>query len=226
MSEIYANYANVIETQQKANKDIIDRVSNYKKISSEENTTSIEMEIDDKLKNIKNFNNQLKDSYSNNKAPSYIFPDELERRQQEIQKLIIETEEIEKTYKLAKKNKYSFKGSKDNYQPTEEMKYMSNEELMQYQKEKINQQDARLDDIALDVKKGRVLAKETGNVLKEQNKQLDQLQEDIDRLDSRFQRGIKRFEKYVAQQSGCCIIIVLIIELVIAFLTYFLLGIK
>ena len=226
MSEIYANYANVIETQQKANKDIIDRVSNYKKISSEENTTSIEMEIDDKLKNIKNFNNQLKDSYSNNKAPSYIFPDELERRQQEIQKLIIETEEIEKTYKLAKKNKYSFKGSKDNYQPTEEMKYMSNEELMQYQKEKINQQDARLDDIALDVKKGRVLAKETGNVLKEQNKQLDQLQEDIDRLDSRFQRGIKRFEKYVAQQSGCCIIIVLIIELVIAFLTYFLLGVK
>ena len=226
MSEIYTNYANVIETQQKANKDIIDRVSNYKKISSEENTTSIEMEIDDKLKNIKNFNNQLKDSYSNNKAPSYIFPDELERRQQEIQKLIIETEEIEKTYKLAKKNKYSFKGSKDNYQPTEEMKYMSNEELMQYQKEKINQQDARLDDIALDVKKGRVLAKETGNVLKEQNKQLDQLQEDIDRLDSRFQRGIKRFEKYVAQQSGCCIIIVLIIELVIAFLTYFLLGVK
>ena len=226
MSEIYANYANVIETQQKANKDIIDRVSNYKKISSEENTTSIEMEIDDKLKNIKSFNNQLKDSYSNNKAPSYIFPDELERRQQEIQKLIIETEEIEKTYKLAKKNKYSFKGSKDNYQPTEEMKYMSNEELMQYQKEKINQQDARLDDIALDVKKGRVLAKETGNVLKEQNKQLDQLQEDIDRLDSRFQRGIKRFEKYVAQQSGCCIIIVLIIELVIAFLTYFLLGVQ
>jgi exonuclease VII small subunit len=226
MSEIYTNYATVIETQKKANKEIIDRISNYKKIASQENTTSIEMELEDKIKNIKGFNNQLKDSYSNNKAPSYIFPEELERRQQEIQKLILDTEEIEKTYKSVKKDKYSYKGSKDDYQPTEEMKNMSNEELMQYQRQKINQQDERLDDIAMDVKKGRVLAKEAGTILKEQNKQLDQLQEDMDRLDSRFQRGIKRFENYVAQQSGCCIIIVLIIELVIAFLTFFLLGIE
>lgn len=224
MSEIYTNYATVIENQQKANKEVIERISNYKKASKDENTTSVEMEIEDKLKNIKGFNNQLKDSYSNNKAPSYIFPEELERRQQAIQKLILDTEEIEKTYKTLKKNKYSFKGSKDDYVPTEEMKYMSNEELMQYQKEKINQQDAKLDDIALDVKKGRVLAKEAGVILKEQNKQLDQLQEDVDRLDSRFQRGIKRFENYVAKSSGCCIMIILIIELVIAFLTFFLLS--
>ena len=224
MSEIYTNYANVIETQKKANKDIIDRISNYKKIANQENTTSIELEIEDKIKNIKGFNNQLKDSYSNNKAPSYIFPEELERRQQTIQQLIIDTDEIEKNYKSVKKAKYSFKGSKDDYQPTEEMKNMSNEELMQYQKEKINQQDEKLDDIAMDVKKGRVLAKEAGTILKEQNKQLDQLQDDMDRLDSRFQRGIKRFENYVAKQSGCCIILVLIIELVIAFLIFFLLG--
>jgi len=224
MSEIYTNYANVIETQQKANKDIIDRVSNYKRIANQENTTSIEMEIEDKIKNIKGFNNQLKDSYSNNKAPSYIFPEELERRQQAIQKLILDTEEIEKSYKSAKKAKYSYKGSKDDYQPTEEMKSMSNQQLMQYQKEKINEQDAKLDDIAMDVKKGRVLAKEAGTILKEQNKQLDQLQDDIDRLDSRFQKGIKRFENYVAKQQGCCIIIVLIIELVIAFLTWFILS--
>ena len=193
MSEIYTNYANVIETQKKANKEITERISNYKKIASQENTTSIEMELEDKIKNIKGFNNQLKDSYSNNKAPSYIFPEELERRQQAIQQLIIDTDEIEKNYKSVKKAKYSFKGSKDDYQPTEEMKNMSNEELMQYQRQKINQQDERLDDIAMDVKKGRVLAKEAGTILKEQNKQLDQLQDDMDRLDSRFQRGIKRF---------------------------------
>ena len=104
------------------------------------------------------------------------------------------------------------------------MKGMTNKELIVLQKDKINQQDKKIDDITLEVKKGRVLAKEAGHIIDDQNKQLDLLQEDMDRLDNRFKRGIKRFENYVSRQSGCCIIIVLIIELVVAFVIYFILG--
>ena len=68
------------------------------------------------------------------------------------------------------------------YQPTEEMKTMSNSELLMFQKDKIKDQDKQIDDITLDVKKGRVLAKEAQHTMEEQNKQLDQLQEDIDKL--------------------------------------------
>ena len=82
-----------------------------------------------------------------------------------------------------------------------------------------------IDDITLDVKKGRVLAKEAGHIIEDQNKQLDSLQEDIDRLDSRMQRDfIKRIENYVAKQSGCCIFIVLILELAAAAVIYLLLS--
>jgi hypothetical protein len=65
---------------------------------------------------------------------------------------------------------------------------------MQLQKDKIEQQDKVIDDVILDVKKGRVLAKEVAHIIDDQNKQLDNLKGDIDRLDSRMQRGIKRLK--------------------------------
>ena len=111
----------------------------------------------------------------------------------------------------------------DNYQLSEDMKNMTNAELYQQQQLKIKEQDLQLDDIFLDVKKGRVLAKEAGKIMDEQNKQLDELQDDIDRLDSKLKRGAKRFENYVAKQSGCCIVIILILEFIAGFLIVFLL---
>ena len=135
---------------------------------------------------------------------------------------MINIQEIESSYKNVQNQKYAFKGSvPDNYQQTEEMKSMSNSELMQLQKDKIEEQDKVIDDVILDVKKGRVLAKEAAHIIDDQNKQLDNLQEDIDRLDSRMQRGIKRFENYVTKQSGCCLILTLLIELGIGIGIYF-----
>ena len=51
-----------------------------------------------------------------------------------------------------------------------------------------------MDDVILNVKKGRVLPKEVAHIIDDQNKQLDNLKGDIDRLDSRMQRGIKRLK--------------------------------
>ena len=94
---------------------------------------------------------------------------------------------------------------------------------MMLEKNKIKKQDERLDEITLDVKKGTQLAKNAGHVMKEQNKQLDQINEDIDRTKDRMNTLSGRFERYVASYSMCKMIIVLIIELIIAVLAFILL---
>ena len=224
-SELYINFNALISKHEESVKELRKRVQTYNQAaSSGKNTVSIENEIEREIKNFKEFHSQMDNAYSNRNAPSHIPPNELDRRQKEIQKIGINIQELEKSYKAVQTQKYAFKGqANDNYQQTEEMKSMSNSELMQLQKNKINQQDKVIDEVILDVKKGRVLAKEAQHIINDQNKQLDVLQEDIDRLDSRMQRGIKRFENYVAKQSGCCIIIILILELAAAFGIYFLL---
>jgi len=225
--EFYTNFPSVLAKQEDAAKEIRKKISNYQQLTSagQSNTIAIESEIDRDIKNFKDMHSQLENAYSNRNAPSQIPGPELDRRQKEIQKLGYDIQEIEKSYKLVQNQKYAFKGQvPDNYVQTEEMKTMSNSELLILQKDKINQQDKIIDDITLDVKKGRVLAKEAGHIIQDQNKQLDDLQEDIDRLDSRMQRGIKRFENYVAKQSGCCIIIILLLELFGAAAIYLLLA--
>lgn len=222
--ELYSNFNGIISKQEEAGKELRKKISNYQQItqSGKTNTILVENEIERDIKNFKDMCNQLDNAYSNRNAPSQIPFAELDRRQKEIQKLSLDIQEIEKSYKGVQNQKYAFKGTMpDNYQQTDEMKVMSNSELLQLQKDKIHQQDKIIDDITLDVKKGRVMAKETGEIIKDQNKQLDALQEDIDRLDSRMQRGIKRFENYIAKQSGCLIIIILIIEMGAAFAIYF-----
>lgn len=226
-NEMYLNFTGFIGKQQDANKGLRQKISNYQKIvqNGNSNTVSLESEIEKEIKNLKEVHSKLNDAYSNRNAPSQIPGMELDRRQKEIQKLGLDIQNIENTYKSINNQKYAFKGSMDGeYQQSEEMKTMSNSELLQLQKNKIKEQDEQLDEITLEVKKGRVLAKEAGHIIDEQNKQLDTFQEEIDRLDSRFKRGIKRFENYVAKQSTCCIIMTLIIEAAIAFLIFFILS--
>ena len=221
--ELYLDFTNVLNKQIEAIKEIHQKVYQFKGMSNV-NTTDFEGELRRDFKKIKDRNDELSDAYSNSNAPSTIQMQELDRRQKEIQKLKNSTKEEENNFLALVKSKYSFKGKPSgDYVPTEEMKGMTNNELLVLQKEKINEQDKKIDDITLEVKKGKVLAKEAGHILEDQNKQLDQLQDDIDRLDSRFKKGIKRFENYVNKQSGCCILIILILELVAAFLIFFLL---
>lgn len=222
--EIYLDFTNVLNKQKDAIKEIHQKVYQLKGMSNA-NTTDFEGEIRRDIKKIKDKNDELSNAYSNSNAPSTIQMIELDRRQKEIQTLKNSIKDEENNFLSVVKSKYSYKGNRSGeYTPTEEMKGMTNNELLALQKEKIHEQDKKLDDITLEVKKGRVLAKEAGHIIDEQNKQLDELQDDIDRLDNRFKKGIKRFENYVSRQSGCCIIIVLIAELVAAFLIFIILG--
>ena len=225
--DLYLKFNDIINQQEESSKELRKKISNYHQIvtGGNSNTIKIESEIDGDIKKLKELISKLEDAYSNRNAPSQIPAVELDRRQKEIQKLGISLQEIENSYKNVQNQKYSFKGQMpDNYQQTDEMKNMSNSELVQLQKDKIEQQDKVIDEVILDVKKGRVLAKEAGHIINDQNKQLDELQEDIDRLDSRMQRGIKRFENYVSKQSGCCLILTLLAEFGVAVLIYIFLA--
>ena len=215
-SPIYLQYSSIIKKQEDNAKNLHKKLSDYNsEAESGSNTIKIEGDIEKELSSLKEAHRELENAYSNKNAPSQISPNELDRRQKQIQNLGSNIQDIEQNYKQIKNKKYEYKGSKiDNYQPTEEMKTMSNSELLQYQQQKIKKQDDQIDDIIIDVKKGTVLAKETEKILDDQNKQLDELQEDIDKLDSKLKKGAKRFADYAAKKSGYCIVIILVLELI------------
>ena len=217
---IYLEYNAIISEKEEKLKNLHKKLSNYKdKIGTNTNTIALEGEIEKEINSLKEDQRELDNAYSNKNAPSQISTNELDKRQKQIKKLEIGINDAEKSYNEIKDQKYEFKGpNMDNYQLSDDMKNMSNAELYQQQQLKLKDQDQQLDDIFLDVKKGRVLAKEAGNIMDEQNKQLDELQDDIDRLDSKLKRGAKRFQNYVAKKSGCCIVVILILELIAGFL--------
>ena len=217
---IYLEYNAVVGEKEEKLKNLHKKLSNYKdKVGTNTNTIALEEEIEKEINSLKEDQRELDNAYSNKNAPSQISTNELDKRQKQIKKLEIGINDAEKSYNEIKDQKYEFKGpNMDNYQLSDDMKNMSNAELYQQQQLKLKDQDQQLDDIFLDVKKGRVLAKEAGNIMDEQNKQLDELQDDIDRLDSKLKRGAKRFQNYVAKKSGCCIVVILILELIAGFL--------
>ena len=224
-NSIYLEFKKIISEQEEKSKNLSGKLTKYKDtIKSGVNTISFENEIEKEILSLKEAYSELENAYSNRNAPSQIAPQELDRRQKQIKTLDIRINELEKNYEELKSEKYRYKGTgmEDDYVLTDDMKNMDNQGLMQLQQKKLKEQDAQLDDIYLDAKKGTVLAKEAGKILEEQNKQLDELQNDMDKLDSRLQRGIKRFKDYAAKQSGCCITFILILELVAGFLIYFL----
>ena len=57
---------------------------------------------------------------------------------------------------------------------------------MYVQQENLKNQDEQIDEISADVKKNIVLAKNVGEVIKDQNKKLVEINEDIDETDEKM----------------------------------------
>ena len=228
-SDMYTNFNGIITSLGEDNKNILKKIEELRQTLKDgnENTGNLESQIEKDIANFKKTCSELEDGYSNRNAPAMIPLLELDRRQKEIKKLNITLTSLNDAFKETTKLKYSYKVNdrfKGEYKQTEEMKNMSNSELLAYQKDKIKQQDNQIDDITLEVKKGRVLATEAKHQIQDQDKQLDALQEDVDKLDSKMNRVTKKFENYVIQQSTCKIIIILIVEVAIAVLVLLLLS--
>ena len=224
--DFYKKYREFVTELTNIEKQIMADLSSYRdKVStSGESTIDDENKIKKELSEFTQKLEPLENAYSNRNAPSGYPPQELDRKQKELQKFRINYEDMKKQFNAIYNSKYAYKnkiGDDVDYMQKEEFKNASTEELMQMQKDKLNEQDERIEDITLDVKKNTTLAKNVGHVIKEQNKKLDVINEDIDITDSRMKTLTGRFANYAKNRSWCCLVIILFIELVIALVAYF-----
>ena len=226
--DYYKKYREFVNELTNIEKQIMADLSSYRdKVSiSGASTIDDENKIKKELSEFTQKLELLENAYSNRNAPSGYPPQELDRKQKELQKFRINYEDMKKQYNAIFNSKYAYKnkiGDDVDYAQKEEYKNASAEELMQMQKDKLNEQDDRIEEITLDVKKNTVLAKNVGHVIKEQNKKLDEINMDIDMTDSRMKTLTGRFANYAKSRSWCCLVIILVIELAIAIVAYFLL---
>ena len=223
--DYYIKYDTFTSEINELEKTIRTELSAYRqKTSGQESTIQQENKIKGLFKEYKDKINNLSNAYIQKNVPGGVPQAAIIKRQGDIEQFKINCRELEKSYNNLENERYRFKdGITEDYYNKEEYKNMSTGELMMLEKNKIKKQDERLDEITLDVKKGTQLAKNAGHVMKEQNKQLDQINEDIDRTKDRMNTLSGRFERYVASYSMCKMIIVLIIELIIAVLAFILL---
>ena len=185
-------------------------------IGNNENTIEIENRINKELKSLKDLIEQLTEAYSSKNAPPNMPEDTLDARQKDIKKFSTTYDELFKNLQKIRDDKYAFKGQiTEDYRTKEEYQNMSAQELVHAGREKMNKQDERLDDIAKDVKKGRVGIKEFDNQVKEQNKLIEQVNEDMDRVDSRMNKLSKRMANYIGKSSTCCLIIFFLLDAVV-----------
>ena len=185
-------------------------------IGNNENTIELENRINKELKSLKDLTEQLTEAYSSKNAPPNMPEDTLDARQKDIKKFSTTYDELFKNLQKIRDDKYTFKGQiTEDYRTKEEYQNMSAQELVHAGREKMNKQDERLDDIAKDVKKGRVGIKEFDNQVKEQNKFIEQVNEDMDRVDSRMNKLSKRMANYIGKSSTCCLMIFFLLDAVV-----------
>ena len=185
-------------------------------IGNNENTIEIENRINKDLKSLKDLTEQLTEAYSTKNAPPNMPEDTLDARQKDIKKFSTVYDELFKDLQKIRDEKYTFKGQiTEDYRTKEEYKDMNAQEIVYAGREKMKKQDERLDDIRVDVKKGRQKANELHHELKDQNKLIQEVTEDMDRVDSRMNKLSKRFANYIGKSSTCCLMIFFLLDAVI-----------
>ena len=182
-------------------------------IGNNENTIEIENRINKDLKSFKELIEQLTEAYSAKNAPANMPEDTLDARQKDIKKFSNSYDELIKDLQKLRDDKYTFKGQiTEDYRQKEEYQNMTAGELVHVGREKMNKQDERLEEITMDAKKGIQSAKELNHEIKQQNKLIQDVNEDMDRVDSRMNKLSKRFENYIGKSSICCLMIFFLVD--------------
>ena len=221
--DYYKNYKDFIQELSTMEKQITGELSDYReKVSNGSPTIDTEVNIRNHFKSLSEKLDTLEEAYNNRNAPSGYPYQELDRRQKEIQSYRIRLNDMRKQFNVLHNKKYSYQNKNDeDYSQKEEFKDADIDELLYMQKKKLDNQDDRMEEITLDVKKNITLAKNAGHVMKEQNKKLEQIGEDIDNTDDKMKTLTKRFQNYARRQSWCCLLLILIIELGVAIGAYY-----
>ena len=164
----------------------------------------------------------LQDAYSDNNAPATLPSSTLDIRQKELQQFQINLHNWRKQFIEIQNEKYSYKDKiEEDYMQKEEYKTYTTGELQALQKDNLKKQDEKIDEIKKDIKKNITLAKNATHTMKEQNKTLEQISEEMEITDEKMKTITGRFKNYAKRQSWCCLVVILIIELVIALGAYF-----
>ena len=215
--EYYTNFKAFIADLTAKEKAIRTDLEAYKTaIGNNDNTIEIEGRLNTDLNNFKELIDQLTNAYSSRNAPENMPETTLDSRQKEIKGFMNQYEELKKDMNKLKDDKYTFKGQiTEDYRNKEEYQNMNTQELIQVGKDRIAQQDEQLGEHIKMAKKGIVQVNEIKHELKEQKELINKEMDDMERVDSRMKKLTKRFEKYVANSSICCIMFVLILEAII-----------
>jgi chromosome segregation ATPase len=215
--EYYTNFKAFIADLTAKEKAIRTDLEAYKTaIGNNDNTIEIEGRLNTDLNNFKELIDQLTNAYSSRNAPENMPESTLDTRQKEIKGFMNQYEELKKDMNKLKDDKYTFKGQiTEDYRNKEEYQNMNTQELIQVGKDRIAQQDEQLGEHIKMAKKGIVQVNEIKHELKEQKELINKEMDDMERVDSRMKKLTKRFEKYVANSSICCIMFVLILEAII-----------
>ena len=218
MTDFYLHYDVFTKEISDLEKIIRNELNVYKeKCTGNESTIDLENNIKALLKQHKEKVSKLKTAYIKKNVPGGIPDATIDKRQGDIQQLEINNGNFEKTFTNLEKEKYRCKNViTEDYSQKEEYKNLTTGEIMVLEKKKLADQEDRIDQIANDVKQGQVLAKNAGHVMKEQNKRLDQINEDIERTDQKMNTLTGRFERYVAGTSMCKMISIILVETAIA----------
>ena len=222
--DYYKHYKDFIQELSTMEKQILGELSDYReKVSNGSPTIDTETNIRNHFKTFGEKLDILEEAYNNRNAPSGYPYQELDRRQKEIQSYRIKLNDMRKQFNVLHNKKYSYQNKNDHedYAQKEEFKDADIDELLYMQKKKLDSQDDRMEEITLDVKKNITLAKNARQVMKDQNKKLEQISEDIDNTDDKMKSLTKRFQNYARRQSWCCLMLILILELAIALGAYY-----
>ena len=221
----YTNYKSFIEELKNLQKDIEKQLKDYKeKSNTDKNTVNDENKIKESFTNFNEKLSELQTAYNDRNVPSSFPERTLDMRQKELQKFRIKLDEWKNEYSIIEDRKYSYKQKIDEEAENnlqEKYKNYGLGELMYVQQENLKNQDEQIEEISADVKKNIVLAKNVGEVIKDQNKKLVEINEDIDETDEKMKTLTGRFKNYAKRKSLCCLVFILIIEIAIAILAYF-----
>ena len=219
----YSKYKQYISELNNLEKDIRKQLVEFKeKSKSKENTIGDENKLKTSFNIFKEKLDILQDAYSDNNAPATLPSSTLDIRQKELQQYQINLHNWRKQFIEIQNEKYSYKDKiEEDYMQKEEYKTYTTGELQALQKDNLKKQDEKIDEIKKDIKKNINLAKNATHTMKEQNKTLEQISEEMEITDEKMKTITGRFKNYAKRQSWCCLVVILIIELVIALGAYF-----
>lgn len=186
-------------------------------VSNSANTFNIENSIRKSLDNYINKLDKLSEEYQTNvRTIKNVLPEkEYNFRLNQIQDLKNNHSKLKGTYDDLVDMKYKHKTNYSDIKVnSEEMKDWSNRQIYDNSQKKLKNQDAQVEEISGTVKKGKELTKELKNELGKQNLMLEDVEKDVDRVNNKMVKTRGKFENYIEKSSTCCIMTVIIVELI------------